>query len=146
MRLWHPDDFDALVPMMQAFLAATYATGDDVKPTPANARTFVTMGMNNQTPSIVAIEDGLAVGFHLCLYVDPGVEVREKVLQSCALYVCPNYRGRGIPAAMIRATADVAAPLGFARMDGCVLTDRTNDIFTKVGFKTRGQMFTWRIS
>jgi ribosomal protein S18 acetylase RimI-like enzyme len=108
-------------------------------PPPARVRSFVLNGLRNGMAQFVAVDDGRVVG-----WCDVNPRTHETLRHSGVLGmgVAASHRGRGIGAALLRATLEAASARGIARVELIVRADNAAAIalYQKHGFELEGRL------
>jgi ribosomal protein S18 acetylase RimI-like enzyme len=108
-------------------------------PPVARIRRFVLDGLRNGMTQFVAVDDGRVVGW---CDVNPKTHTTLRHSGVLGMGVAASHRGRGIGAALLRATLDAATANGIGRVELVVRADNAAAIalYERHGFELEGRL------
>lgn len=138
IRLWAPDDWAALRPLVGAALHDTYAAGAEFPPSQRNITTFLQLGMKWAAagdPTLLLCVPRV-VAFTLWGQLPPPLELdmRDHPCTAVMTYVVPSYRRQGL-ASQIREQAKAMALEKYPRILGAAYDERGCTSAERVGFE-----------
>jgi acetyltransferase (GNAT) family protein len=144
VRLWTPDDSEALAEMIQDCLLVNHAAGADMLPTPKNANALLVMGLQaaarGEPCLFAALDSGEPMGYTewLDLGNPLGLDYSGRILYGLGTYVKPRFRQMKLSHQLRDQAEMMAADLGFKKVVGVAYHDVGLQSALARGFRVTG--------
>lgn len=134
--------------MILDMLKSTSDAGARFLPTDRNVRVLLQLGMTysqNGEPTLVALDNGVIVGFTIWGSGEPPFDLSEDICQGFGTYVVPNLRRKRVASALRLYAMDVARNKGYSVIEGTAYDAQGEQSALAVGFVPVGTQLECRL-